>query len=266
MLGVLPALGSGGVAYGGNGRRERAPRNGAAGDLIVDAEPRSLVAEAVRAVRTNLMFMGTDRALHRILVSSPGPEEGKTFVAISLAVAMAQSGKRVLIVDTDLRRPRMHKVFEGCDASTGLTVAVAGQARVEDLVQATRVANVSLLCCGPIPPNPAELLHTRRFAELLDRLSASFDLLVLDSPPLGAVTDAAILSRVVDGTLLVVRHGKTHKAALGHAARQLSDLGSTLLGVILNDADASRGGYYRYDYVGHRAYAYGPREERAGAS
>jgi capsular exopolysaccharide synthesis family protein len=266
VLGVLPAVGAGGTAYGGNGRRDKSGRTAAGGDLIVDAEPRSLVAEAVRAVRTNLMFMGTDRKLGRILVTSPGPEEGKTFVATSLAVAMAQSGKRVLIVDTDLRRPRMHKVFDGSDASAGLTVAIAGQARVEDLVQSTRVSNVSVLCCGPIPPNPAELLHTRRFAELLDRLAASFDLVVLDSPPLGAVTDAAILSRVVDGTLLVVRQGKTHKAALSHAARQLTDLSSTLLGVILNDTDSSRTGYDRYGYYRRRSYGYGPREERAPAT
>lgn len=266
VLGVLPAIGTGNAAAYGNGRTDRPAGTAPAGDLVVDAEPRSIIAEAVRAVRTNLMFMGTERPLRRVLVTSPSPEEGKTFVAISLAVAMAQSGKRVLLVDTDLRRPRMHRVFEGADGSAGLTVAIAGQARVEDLVQATRVSNVWVLPCGPIPPNPAELLHTKRFGELIDKLSASFDLVVLDSPPLGAVTDAAILSRLVDGTLLVVRQGKTHKAALGHAARQLEDLGSTLLGVIINDTDFGRSSYYRYEYFRQHGYGYGPREERAPAS
>jgi len=264
VLGVLPAIGTGNAsAYGGNGRRAG---NAPAGDLVVDAEPQSIIAEAVRAVRTNLMFMGTERPLRRILVTSPSPVEGKTFVATSLAVTMAQSGKRVLIVDTDLRRPRMHKVFGSADGSAGLTVAIAGQARVEDLVQRTVVSNVFVLPCGPIPPNPAELLHTKRFGELLEKLGASFDLIVLDSPPLGAVTDAAILSRLVDGTLLVVRQGKTHKAALGHAARQLQDLGSILLGVIINDTDFGRSSYYRYDYFGKHGYGNGPREERASTS
>jgi polysaccharide biosynthesis transport protein len=261
VLGVLPAFAGGrrGSAQAGNGRRADSP--GADGDLVVDAEPRSIVAECMRAVRTNLMFMTTERPLRRVLVTSPGPEEGKTFVATSLAVVMAQSGKRVLIVDTDLRRPRMHKVFSGVDNGSGLTVAIAGQVRLEDVVQQTRVGQVSVLPCGPVPPNPAELLHTKRFAELLDRLGASFDLIVLDSPPLGAVTDAAILSRLVDGTVLVARQGKTHKGSLRLASRQLQDLGSHVLGVILNDADFGRSSYYRYDY--YRKYGYGPREDLA---
>jgi len=266
VLGVLPALAAGrnGSVYGGNGSQGKGSEH-RHDDLIVDAQPRSIVAECVRAVRTNLMFMGTERPLRKILVTSPGPEEGKTFVATSLAVVMAQSGKRVLLIDTDLRRPRLDKVFAGSDTSKGLTVAIAGHARVDDVVQPTRVENISVLHCGPIPPNPAELLHTKRFADLIERLSGAFDLIVMDSPPLGAVTDAAILSRLVDGTLLVARQGKTHKAALRHAARQLQDLGSVVLGVILNDARFERSSYYRYDYYRKYGYGYGPREERPTA-
>ena len=208
--------------------------------------------------------MSTDHSLRRLLVTSPGPHEGKTFVATTLAIVIAQSGKRVLLLDTDLRRPRLHKVFPGEKGTRGVTDALAGQCTPEEFIETTGIPNLFSGRAGPIPPNPAELLHSTRFTELLDRLSEMFDLVILDSPPLGAVTDAAILSRVVDGTILVARHGKTHKASLRHSARQLNRIGSRIFGVILNDADYSRASYYRYDY--YRTYGYSYRAEEPTAA
>ncbi len=245
--------GSGGES---DGLREALERNGF--DLIAATHPHSIIAEAARSIRTNLLFMATDQGIRRVLVTSPGPSEGKTFVATTLAIILAQSGKRVLICDTDLRRPRLHKIFPG-QGARGVTDVLAGQCVAADVVEQTTIPNLAVALAGPIPPNPAELLHSTRFADLLNQLNEMFDVVILDSPPLGAVTDAAILSRVVDGTILVARHGRTHKASLRHGSRQLRRLGSRIFGVILNDADFSRGSYYRYDY--YRTYGYSYRAD-----
>ncbi len=245
--------GSGGES---DGLRESLDRNGF--DLIASTHPHSIIAEAARSIRTNLLFMSADTSMKRLLVTSPGPSEGKTFVATTLAIILAQSGKRVIIVDTDLRRPRLHKIFPG-QGARGLTDVLAGQCVPADVVEQTTVPNLAVALAGPIPPNPAELLHSTRFMELLAQLNEMFDVVVLDSPPLGAVTDAAILSGVVDGTILVARHGRTHKASLRHGSRQLRRLGSRIFGVVLNDADFSRGSYYRYDY--YRTYGYSYRAD-----
>jgi capsular exopolysaccharide synthesis family protein len=224
-------------------------------DLIVHTHPRSIVAECCRTIRTNLAFMSTEKPLRTLLITSPGPSEGKTTLAVSIAITMAQSGRKTLIVDTDLRRPRVHKVF-GYTLQGGVTGVLAGEAAVDSNLRTTDVENLWVLPAGPIPPNPAELMHTKRFGRLLEELKDRFDLVVLDSPPVGAVTDAAVVGSQVDGVLIVVRAEHTTRDTLANAARQMRDVKANILGCVLNEADLSRRRTYKgYYYGGYYATA-----------
>jgi polysaccharide biosynthesis transport protein len=264
MLGLVPAIANDSMAnmagaYG-SARRRRAASDEAKvnKDLIVHTHPRSMVAECCRTIRTNLAFMSPDKPLRTVLITSPGPSEGKTTMAISLAITMAQSGRRTLLVDTDLRRPRVHRVF-GRTLAKGITPYLANQAELEDGIMPTEVNNLWVMPSGPIPPNPAEVMHSARFARVLEELKDRFDFVVLDSPPVGAVTDAAIAAPQVDGVVLVVRADNTTRDTMANALRQLRDVKSTLLGVVLNEADLSRRRQYKGYYYG--AYYYGSSEE-----
>lgn len=216
-------------------------------DLYVARKPESHVAEAMRVVRTNLTFMSPDRPYKCVVVTSAVPEEGKTTVSTSLAVALAQSGHRVVIVDLDLRRPRVHRVFS-LPNDVGVTLTVTGDLPLDEVVRETEVPNLDVLTAGPLPPNPAELLHSERFHKLLDNLRAKYDRVVIDSPPTLPVTDAAILSQVADGTILVVRGQKTPRNAVRQALRRLGDVNGHLIGIVLNAVNlrdtAYKGSYY----------------------
>ena len=225
-------------------------------DLYVFHHPTSRVAECCRSIRTNILFSSADRRIKTVTVSSPRPREGKTTSTIYLGSIIAQSGQRVLLIDTDLRRPRLHKSL-GVSRSTGVTSLIMGDAPVEDCVKTTDIPNLYILPCGPQPPNPAELLLTKRFREILQEMEQNFDFILLDSPPILAVTDAVILSRLSDGVLLVAQAGKTAAEDARSAASQLRDVEAPILGVILNDMDLNdrRYGYYYY-------YQYGYGEQR----
>ncbi|MBK8169293.1 MAG: polysaccharide biosynthesis tyrosine autokinase [Sandaracinaceae bacterium] len=225
-------------------------------DLIVHTRPMSSVAEFCRTIRTNLMFMSADNPLRTILVTSPGPREGKTTVATSIAITLAQSSKRVLLIDTDLRRPRIHRTFDA-SSTIGTTSVLVGDATLEEAVQETVVPGLYILPCGPIPPNPAELLHTAKFRELVEEASRTFDRVVFDSPPLGAVTDGAIISPQVQGTLLVVKAQHTSRDAVRSSLRQLHDVGANVLGGVLNNVDLSEQNYGYGSYYGGYYYARG---------
>jgi polysaccharide biosynthesis transport protein len=218
-------------------------------DLIVARHPHGGVAEATRAIRTNLMFMSPDEPYRMVLVTSAVPEEGKTTFACSLATVLAQSGARTLLIDTDLRRPRLHRTFR-LPNDVGVTMAVTGQAELDECIRETPIENLSVMTSGPIPPNPAELLHSERFHKLAEDLRGRFDRIVFDSPPQLAVTDAAILGQLVDGCIIVARAARTHRAAIRQAARQLSDVNAPIAGVVVNALDLSRtdygGSYYYY--------------------
>ncbi len=233
----------------------RAPQEKAAiaRDLFVHTHPKSSVAECCRSIRTNLLFMSPDHPLRRILVTSSGPQDGKTTTAVSLGIAMAQSGNRVLIIDSDMRRPRLHRAF-GVANELGLSTAVVGEAKIEDCVKRTEVPNLFVLPCGPVPPNPAEMLHADRFHEIIDSLAAKYDRLIFDSPPLGAVADAAVLSTHVDGTLLVLKAGKTTFEVARRAVATLEGVKAPLAGAILNDLDLESREYGYYYYYYHRGY------------
>jgi capsular exopolysaccharide synthesis family protein len=224
-------------------------------DLFVLTHPRSPVAECCRAIRTNLLFMRPDNPVKTLLITSARPQEGKTTTAISLAITMAQSGLRVLLVDTDLRMPRLHKAFGITPNGDGVSRAILGTASVTEMIKETGIPNLYLLPCGALPPNPAELLHAVRFKHMISQLSASFDRVIFDSPPVGAVTDAAILARLTDGTVLVAKSGRTSRDTLAMARRQVAGDGSVnVLGCILNDLDLSKQGQYGYYYYSRYGY------------
>lgn len=219
-------------------------------DLFVHDFPKSNIAESCRSVRTNLMFMLSDRPLARLLVTSAGPREGKTTATCNIGTVMAQSGQRVLLVDTDMRRPRLSNAF-GVKPRIGLSSVLLGDSTLEEAVLETPVKNLYLLPSGPIPPNPTELMMTDRFRSVLDELSSRYDRVIFDSPPIAPVTDAIVLSSLVDGVMLVVKSGVTRKDLLTRSVEQLRAVKAQIFGVVLNDVDLSRRGqgyYYGYYY------------------
>lgn len=237
-------------------------------DLFVHNFPKSQVSESCRAIRTNLMFMSADQPANRILITSPSPQEGKTTVAVNLAIAMAQSGSSVLLVDTDMRRPRVHKAFN-VRPRKGISTLVLGESTLDESIIQTDIPNLSILTCGPAPPNPAELMHTESFHRALDSLSERFERVIFDSPPIAVVTDAAILSKLVDGTLLIVKSMKTTRDAAKHAVSVLNDIEANILGAVLNDLDLSNrkyGKHYYYYYYKKYGYYYSEEESERKSS
>jgi len=220
-------------------------------DLIVHDKPKSSVAECCRNIRTNLMFMSPDKPLRTLVISSGAPKEGKTTVAISLAIAMAQSGKRILLVDTDLRRPRIHRAF-GLRSTLGVTSVLVGECTLMNAVQETKVPNLYIIPCGPVPPTPSELLHTKKFNELIKNAETEFDCVLFDSPPLGAVTDAAIIGPQVDGVILIAKSGRTSRDTLRTSLKQMRDVSARVVGGVVNAVSPQeqrvRYGYYYYYY------------------
>ena len=260
VLGLLPEISSGRAAAAANKlRRRRARVTSRERDLIVHLNPKSAVAECCRTVRTNLMFASADRQYRALVITSGSPREGKTTVSISLAISLAQSGKRVLLVDTDMRKPRVHRAF-GLKSGPGVTSVLVGEAEFADAVQETEVPGLSILSSGPVPPNPSELLHTQQFRQLIEKCKESYDTVLFDSPPLAAVTDAAIIAPQVDGVLFVIHAQRTTRDALSQSLRQLRDVSAHLAGGILNDVDLSSrkygyGSYYYYNREGYSSEA-----------
>ena len=259
FLGLVPEI-SGNAMMGPGNRRGR--RNAAleSRELIVHERPKSGVAEAARSIRTNIMLMSPDEAPRAILVTSAGPVEGKTTVVTSLAIALAQSGDSVLLIDCDLRRPRVHKVF-GLKNNFGVSACILNPSAFDPTTIKTVVPGLSVLPAGPQVPNPAELLHSAKFKVFLEHLLSQYDRVLIDSPPVVPVTDAVILSNVVDGTILVVRAFKTSKDLLRQASRSLSDVGAKMIGCILNGVDINKRhkGYYQQYYY-YKAEGYGEDE------
>ncbi len=244
------------------GRIERFERLRSAREQLQAAtRPRSTIAEAYRAARTNLTYaidLGRDRKL--VLVTSPGPGEGKTTTAANLAVVYGLAGHRVCVVDTDLRRPTLHRVF-GLENGEGLTnLLLAREPDMDRAIQRSVYTNVAVVTAGPLPPNPSELLGSARMQELLERLKSRFDVVVLDSPPALVVTDASVLSTLVDGLVVVARAGKTRRGALRATIEELAQSGRPIAGVILNRVSGRESGYYYYAYG--RAYGEDSPEER----
>jgi capsular exopolysaccharide synthesis family protein len=216
--------------------------------LITAFQPRSSDAEAYRVLRANLDTMAAQEDIRSILVTSAGPKEGKTTTAANLAVALAQGGKRVILVDMDLRRPSLHRMF-GVNNRSGVTTVLMQEGSARSHVMRTDVENLFLMLSGPIPPNPADLLASPQAADLLRELKANFDVVVIDSPPILAVADPTLIARITDAVLMVVLIGQTKSMPFRRAVAQIKQTGVARMGTVLNRVSSSGDGYYyRYQY------------------
>ena len=259
FLGLLPEIAEDEEEKRGKRRRRAARRitNELPPELLVHERPTSGAAEAARSLRTNLMFMNPDRPFRRILVTSAAPAEGKTTVAVSIAISLAQGGQRVCIVDCDLRRPRLHRIFDRA-GDIGVTNVMVGDATVDEVAKPTVVPNLYCVPCGPIPPNSADVVASEKFKRFLDDLSKRFDRVVLDSPPVVAVTDSAIVSTLVDGVIFVIRAFKTHTATCKSALRTLLDVDAPIAGAVLNAVNLQSHEYSYYHYYYYKREGYAP--------
>ena len=212
-------------------------------------------------MRTALTLSARGPQQKAMLLTSAGPREGKTTTAINLATVLAFSGARTLIIDADLRKPRIHASFNLAN-KRGLTNVIVGDEDPLSACQTTHVDRVDVLTSGPIPPNPSELLGRTRMREILARLREHYDQIIVDTPPIGAVTDAAVIATMVDGVILVVHAGKTRRQIVSRGIEQLRYIGAPIIGVILNNLHLGRGryhpGYYHYYY--YYASHYGAEE------
>lgn len=215
--------------------------------LIVRSHGRSSRAEAFRSLRTNLQFVGVDRHPKSLVVTSCLPSEGKSSTAANLAITLAQAGWRVILVDADLRRPRIPYYF-GIEGTTGLTDVLIEKAGLQGVVQTWGEAELSILPSGQIPPNPSELLGSRVMRNVLAQLTETYDMVIVDAPPLLPVTDAATLATVCDGTLLVARYGKTRQEHVVRATEMLSSINVRVVGAVLNFAPVRNSQEYGYGY------------------
>jgi succinoglycan biosynthesis transport protein ExoP len=223
--------------------------------------PRSAIAESYRTLRTNIEFASVDGPIRTLLVTSSVPGEGKTITAANVAVVFAQSGRRVLLIDADLRKPGVHRAFD-LPNTDGLTSMLrSDEVSVDAIAHSTEQANLRVLTTGPLPPNPAELLASQRMRSIVERLKVDGDLLIFDSPPVQAVTDAAILSSFLDGTLFVIDAGRSRRRSVRPSREALARAGANVLGAVLNRV-ASRAHAEYTDYYGSDA---GP-EKRASTA
>ena len=205
--------------------------------LVTWTDPKSSASEAYRALRTSILLSAADYQPQALLVTSPGKGEGKSSTATNLATVMAQAGNRVLLIDCDLRKPTIHKSF-GLDRELGLSRLLVGrELEPEAYIQKTAVDGLDVITCGPIPPNPSELLGSKKMAELLATLRQQYDRIILDSPPVLAATDAAVLTPFIDGTVLVVRAGETKRQAAQRTVQLLTDLNAKITGIVLNELE-----------------------------
>jgi capsular exopolysaccharide synthesis family protein len=228
-------------------------------EFISEKNPRSTISESYRSLRTSIMFTAVEHKRKTLIFTSAGPREGKTTTAINTAIVMANSGEKVLLIDADLRKPRIGKTFD-INEKEGLTELLAEDRTFTEVVHHTGIDNLDVVVCGAIPPNPSELLGSSKMDKLLDELQGKYDRIILDTAPVLPVTDAVVLSCKVDGTVVVIKAGETHRAAILKAKEILTSVSaSNLIGVVLNMVDTSKSGSYHYyyyyskykDYYGH---------------
>jgi capsular exopolysaccharide synthesis family protein len=228
-------------------------------EMVSADAPTSVMAEAYRSMRTSLLLSSADRPPKTVLITSAMPSEGKTVTAINMAISLTQTGGRVALVDADMRKPRVHSVF-ALGATPGLSALLAGSATIKEVLHKSSVPNLFIIPCGVIPPNPAELLMSNRFKHTLTSLSEYFDYVVIDSPPVSNVSDARIIGRSTDSTLLVVKAWETPRGAADQAVNSLIQARARVSGIVLNDIDVRTKGYHYSGYSGYSGqyYAAGP--------
>lgn len=213
--------------------------------LVSDYMPNSPAAEAYRSLRTNLRFASVDKEMSVIMITSTGSGEGKTTTTSNLAITCALEGRRVLMIDADLRKPMLHHVFN-CSSRIGLTDALTKRCSWQEAVQQTRVQQLQLLSAGPIPHNPVEMLASERMGRIIDECRSAYDLILIDTPPVLSLADAQVVGELCDGVLLVVQAGKTKRGMAKKAKHNLQRLGSKLLGVVMNNMPRSEANSYIY--------------------
>jgi capsular exopolysaccharide synthesis family protein len=220
-------------------------RQGQGKELILDHHPLSIIAESYRSLRTSLLLSRAAERPRSLLFTSATRHEGKTATAVNTAIMFAQSGLRTVLIDADLRRPRCHKILS-MEKDLGLTEILTGHVEAEAVIRATSTENFFFLSSGSLPPNPAELLGSNKMREVIEDLSAKFDCVIFDSPPVLPVTDAVLLARNVDGVVLIVDSQNTAKQLIREVRSKLVNFHAKILGVVLNRVDTQRGGYAQY--------------------
>lgn len=217
--------------------------------IITFKSPKSQISEAFRNMRTNITFSDIDNELQVLAVTSSSNSEGKTTIISNYAVALAQSGKRILLMDCDLRRPQIHRKFDLTNKK-GLTNILLKEIPIADGIQKTEVSNLFIIASGPIPPNPSEILASRRMGELITELKKDFDYVLLDAPPLGLVTDAAVLSSVAEGYIIVVSLGESDRDGVQYVIETLQNISANIIGVVANKVRSNKR-YMDYGYLGY---------------
>ncbi|WP_026297497.1 CpsD/CapB family tyrosine-protein kinase [Paenibacillus daejeonensis] len=217
--------------------------------LITVTNPKSPISESYRSLRTNVDFSSIDESMQVIMVTSAGPGEGKSTTIANLAVTYAQMDRSVVLVDADMRKPTEHHTF-GVSNRFGLSSVLSQQASLEDVIQKTNVPNLSVITAGPIPPNPAEMVASRRMTALIGELRNRYDVVLIDTPPLLAVTDAQIVATKSDGVLLVIDYGKVKRDIAIKAKANLDKVGARVLGVVMNNVKRKSSEAYYYYYYG----------------
>ena len=212
--------------------------------LVVEQKPKSLESEAYKTLRTDIQYSSFNKELRTMLITSSEKEEGKSTISGNLALSFAQNDKKIILVDCDLRRPSIHKKFEISNL-IGLSEVLIGKTSFEETVQKYN-DNLDILSSGKIPPNPSEMLSSNAMTNLIEKLKEKYDIVILDSAPLQAVTDAQILATKVDGTILVVRAERTKKESVIEAKNRLDKVGANIIGTVLNAVRNDREKYYYY--------------------
>lgn len=215
--------------------------------IITLTNPRSPISESYRALRTNIEFSSIDEKLQVLMVSSAGPGEGKSTTITNLAVTFAQSEKKVVLIDADLRKPTAHHTF-AISNRWGLSSVVSQQCTLEEVIQVTDIPNLDVITSGAIPPNPAEMMGSKRMTAIMAQLREIYDIILIDTPPLLAVTDAQIVATKSDGVIMVVDQGKVKREIAAKAVKNLESVNARILGVVLNNVKrkANEEAYYYY--------------------
>jgi len=230
-------------------------------ELITHYSPKSTASESYRGIRTSLLFSSADKVPKVILVTSAGPSEGKTLTSTNLAITMAQAGSRVIILDCDMRKPKVHKMFN-LNRDMGMSSVLVSDdigSILNEVVQTSGVPNLEVIPCGPIPPNPSEIIGSQKMKLIMDELCKRYDRIIVDSPPITAVTDSTVLAKFVDGVMLVVHAGVTPKQIVKTGLEQIQGVEANVLGAVLNDVDTGKESYYYYQYY---YYYYGEDGEK----
>ena len=231
-------------------------------ELIVQRSPKSPVAEVFRTLRTNIQFMNSQKDLKTLLVTSTMPGEGKSWVSSNLAITFAQAGKKVALVDADMRKGRLHTMFQ-VENIPGLSNYLSGinKEGIIHYVKPTAIDNLFLITCGNVPPNPSELLTSEKTLAMIDKLKEVFDIVILDGTPGLIVTDALILSRIVDSTIIVTSHKSTKKDNLAKVKKDIENVGGKIAGVVINKVPVSVAKYESSYYYGSTAMTNTPRKK-----